>query len=279
MSKTPTKAESQADEFARVANEAADGAARILLNYFGNLHHVAEKEQAGLVSEADRESETFIVSRLRAAFPDHRFLGEETGLSTQQKVQSGDALWIIDPLDGTTNYVHRFPMFCISIALEIDGVPQFGLVDAPKLGLRFTALRGQGAYLNGRRIQTSPRTAFREGLFATGFAVGASGLDAQYKLIDLCVKDARGIRRAGAAALDLCFVADGVWDVFWEQNLQPWDMAAGALIAREAGATVTNFEGAPHTTKDRDIIAGTPAIHSTFLSHVKLLVPPTASRF
>ncbi|MCM2282598.1 MAG: inositol monophosphatase [Bdellovibrionaceae bacterium] len=281
MSKPPTHSQThdqthdqlndQLNEFTRAAEVAADGAAQILLNYFGNLHDVSEKEQAGLVSEADRESEAYIVKSLGSRFPSHRFLGEETGLSSREKKESGDALWIIDPLDGTTNYVHRFPFFSISIALEIDGEIQIGLVDAPKLGMRFTAARGQGAFLNGRRIRVSPRTEFHEGLFATGFAVGREGLDLQYELIDLCVKDARGIRRAGSAALDLCFVADGVWDVFWEQNLQPWDMAAGALIAREAGATVTNFTGQTYTTSDHDIIAGTPKLHSEFLSHVQRL--------
>ncbi len=275
MSRAPTKEELQLlNECMSAANAAADGAAGILLDHFGNLQQVAEKEQAGLVSEADRESEAFIVDRLRASFPGHRFLGEETGLSARRAARTGDSLWIIDPLDGTTNYVHRFPLFCISIGLEIDGELGIGLVDVPILKERFTAVRGQGAFLNGEKIRCSPRSEFREGLFATGFAAGMEGLSDQFKLIELCVREGRGIRRAGSAALDLCYVASGIWDVFWERNLQPWDMAAGALIAREAGATVTNFEGASWTSADRHIVAGAPAIHADFMGRARRLNPP-----
>jgi myo-inositol-1(or 4)-monophosphatase len=269
---------SQHHEFLQAASLAADGAAQILLNFFGNLHDVSEKEQAGLVSEADRESESFILSTLKKKFPDHRFLGEESGLSDGLKSPAKapdqaarDFLWLIDPLDGTTNYVHQFPVFCISIAVQVDGELIVGLVDAPKMGLRFHAVKGEGAYLNGKRIRVSARGRFEDGLFATGFAPthDQTGLDEQFELIADTICNARGIRRAGAAALDLCFVAQGVFDVFWERNLQPWDMAAGALIVREAGGVVTNFEGAPYTTKDRHIVAGSPALHARILERYR----------
>jgi len=258
------------------ANAAADGASQILLNYFGNLHSVDEKFQAGLVSEADRESEAFISNLLKKSFPQHDFLGEETGLNSdlapktfREKVSSSGSLWIIDPLDGTTNYVHRFPVFAVSIGLQVAGQLVLGVIDAPKMGLRYTAVRGQGAFCNGQPIRVSHRTEFREGLFATGFSSADDDFSDHFRLIESCVREARGIRRAGAAALDLCFVAQGIFDVFWERFLSPWDTAAGVVIASEAGAAVTNYLGEPYEAWHSDVLAGSPALHSQVLSRLK----------
>lgn len=277
------RAESQDSlrSFLAVAFEACDGAGVILNNYFGNLRNIDEKFQAGLVSEADRESENYIVKLLRSRFPGHDILGEESGLSAAstdedekeakgieeigERIRRSSALWMIDPLDGTTNYIHQFPFFCISIGLEIDGEMVVGVVDAPKLGLRYHAVRGQGAFLNGERIHVSSRTEFRDGLFATGFSNYDNSLDEQLELLTLIIRQARGIRRAGAAALDLCFVAQGVFDVFWEKNLQPWDTAAGTLIAREAGAIATTMNGEPFDPRSASILCGSPAFHAEVL--------------
>ena len=172
---------------------------------------------------------------------------------------------MIDPLDGTTNYIHQFPVFCVSIALVIDGEMAVGVVQAPLLGLKYYAVRGKGAYLNSRRIKVSERNQFRDGLFATGFSSLDEKLETQLNLIAKIIREARGIRRAGAAALDLCFVAQGSFDVYWERLLQPWDTAAGALIAEEAGATLTDMEGHEFHPNKKSILCGTPALHHEIL--------------
>jgi myo-inositol-1(or 4)-monophosphatase len=242
------------------------------------LKNLGEKFQAGLVSDADRESEAFIKAHILKSFPDHEILGEETGLTGGQGKDSagkkggekgGPPLWYIDPLDGTTNYVHRFPFFCISIGLEVEGQLAVGVVDAPKLGQRFHASKGRGAFVNGEPMRVSNRTQFREGLFATGFSSSDNRLDEQLEIVACSIREARGIRRAGAAALDLCFVADGIFDVFWEKNLSAWDTAAGALIAAEAGAVVTDMNGNDYHPKMSSILCGTPALHAEMLARMK----------
>jgi myo-inositol-1(or 4)-monophosphatase len=259
----------------KAAFKAADGAKRILNKYFGSLSQVSEKFQAGLVTEADRDSEKYIIQTLHSKFPDHQFLGEESGLShvkkaplaSQTKVLKGQKVfrWIIDPLDGTTNYVHQFPFFCISIALEVNGEMVVGVVDAPQLKMRFHAVRGQGAFLNNKKIHVSERESLHDGLFATGFSDLDPLVEKQLELCAKIVKEARGLRRAGAAALDLCFVASGSFDVFWEKNLKPWDTAAGSLIAAEAGAVISNLKGEKFKVEMPHIVAGTPKMHAELL--------------
>ncbi len=260
------------DKEMKAAFQAADGSKRILNKYFGSLSQVSEKFQAGLVSEADRESEKYIIKSLKQKFSSHEFLGEETGLSkasikgTKVGNQRDSVFqWVIDPLDGTTNYVHQFPYFCISIALRVNGVVVLGVVDAPKMKMRFHAVRGHGAFLNGKKIKVSDRKTIHEGLFATGFSDQDNELDKQLKLCSHVVKKGRGLRRAGAAALDLCFVASGVFDLFWEKNLKPWDTAAGSLIALEAGAIVSNLNNDKYEIDMHHVVAGTPKIHREFM--------------
>jgi myo-inositol-1(or 4)-monophosphatase len=259
----------------QVAQQAADASRVILNSHFGNLRNVEEKFQAGLVSEADRASEKSIVEILRNSFPTHGILGEEFGrsdtvaVSDQANVESGvtapaaepSHLWMIDPLDGTTNYIHGFPFFCISIGLEVDGEMVLGVVDAPQLGTRYHAYQGGGAFKNGQPIRVSPRTEVRDGLFATGFNSYDNTLDEQLEILSKIVKHTRGIRRAGAAALDLCFVAEGVYDAFWEKQLSPWDTAAGVAIAREAGAIATDMHGAHFNPRMKSVLVGSPAQH------------------
>lgn len=258
----------------KVAFDACDRSRAILDNHFGNLRNLDEKFQAGLVSDADRESERSIVEILRKTFPDHGILGEEFGRSDPAGASGtgGDAgaLWMIDPLDGTTNFVHQFPFFCISIGLEVNGELVLGVVDAPRLGTRYHAIKGGGAFVTTanetRAISSSKRSLWKDGLFATGFSSHDNTLDEQLELLSHVVKRTRGIRRAGAAALDLCFVAQGVFDVFWEKNLSPWDTAAGVVIAREAGALATDMTGAHFNPRLKSILCGTPALHAETLS-------------
>lgn len=247
---------------------AADKAKEVLLKHYGNLHHVTEKFKAGLVSEADKESERTIVEYLSSVYPDHKFLGEEG--ADNKETDSSTGLWIIDPLDGTTNYVHQFPVWAISIAFHYQGETLAGVVDAPKLDSRYYATRDGGAFLNGNPIHVSNRQTFHEGLFATGFSPDDPNFDHQLAMLRCAVVDARGIRRAGAAALDLCFVAAGNFDVFWEKRLKAWDTAAGALIAREAGARVTNLQGEPYDPVTMDtVVCGTPPIYEEFMARVR----------
>lgn len=265
--------------YLQVANAAADASRVILNSHFGNLRNVEEKFQAGLVSEADRASEKSIVEFLRNSFPTHGILGEEFGRSDRVDVSDqGETaaisdgvspaataepshLWMIDPLDGTTNYIHGFPFFCISIGLEIDGDLVLGVVDAPQLGTRYHAIKGGGAFKNDQPIHVSPRTEARDGLFATGFNSYDNTLDEQLEILSKIVKHTRGIRRAGAAALDLCFVAEGVYDAFWEKQLSPWDTAAGVAIAREAGAVATDMHGTHFNPRMKSVLVGSPAQH------------------
>ncbi len=254
----------------KVAFEACDRSRAILDSHFGNLRNVDEKFQAGLVSEADRESEKSIVELLRKSFPDHGILGEEFGRSDAGADTEAKILWMIDPLDGTTNYVHQFPFFCISIGLEVDGELVLGVVDAPRLGVRYHAVKGGGAFVTTtketRPIHASKRSEMKDGLFATGFSSYDNTLDEQLELLSHIVKRTRGIRRAGAAALDLCFVAEGVFDCFWEKNLSPWDTAAGVVIAREAGALATDMSGNDFNPRAKSILCGNPILHAETLS-------------
>lgn len=232
----------------------------VLLNYFGNLEHIEEKFQAGLVSEADKESERVIAEHLKKNFPEIEFLGEESAYTSGAKVQQpagAQGRWIVDPLDGTTNYVHRFPIFCISLGLEVNGQMQLAVIDVPMLNETYTAIRGQGAYVNGRPLRVSKTTELKDALLATGFVSEHEHVIAeQLKIFDKIVRESRGVRRPGAAAYDLTQVARGVFDGYWERNIQPWDAAAGILLVEEAGGVVQTYRGEPYTPYKNSIVAG-----------------------
>lgn len=252
----------------------------VLLNYFGNLEHVEEKFQAGLVSEADKESERVIAEHLKKNFPEFEFLGEETFFSSHapgSKVQVGPAQkqgrWIVDPLDGTTNYIHRFPIFCISLALEIHGEIQLAVIDVPILKETYTAIRGEGAFVNGRPMKVSGTTQLEKAFLATGFVSEHEHVIAeQLKVFDEMVRKCRGVRRPGAAAYDLTQVARGVFDGYWERNIQPWDAAAGILLVREAGGIVETYRGGNYNPYKNSIVAGNAhvvkAIQSVLRNHL-----------
>lgn len=236
----------------------------VLLNYFGNLEHIEEKFQAGLVSEADKESERVIAEHLKKNFPTIGFLGEETfaaqnvpGAKVQIQPAGPEGRWILDPLDGTTNYIHRFPIFCISLGLEVNGKMQLAVIDVPILKETYTAIRGEGAFVNGRRMQVSQNRDLRKALLATGFVSEHEHvISEQLKIFDEMVRKCRGVRRPGAAAYDLAQVARGVFDGYWERNIQPWDAAAGILLVEEAGGLVETYRGEVYNPYKNSIVAG-----------------------
>lgn len=223
------------------------------------LHHPREiavkSRRADLVTDADRASEQIIVARLRAGYPSAAILAEESG---RHEGASGER-WVVDPLDGTTNYAHAYPLFCISIAYERDGELIAGVVHAPAMGETFAAERGAGATFNGRPARVSHVERVAEAMTCTGFH--PADFERNATCFASASRRAQAVRRDGAAALDLAYVACGRYDGFWEFDLSPWDVAAGTLIVREAGGTVTRVDGSPGALDARSILATNGRIH------------------
>lgn len=235
------------------------------MSYYGNISNIQKKHLAGLVSEADQETEKVIQKYLKEHTPQFGFLGEESDFLLQQsarpKTVAKDDIWILDPLDGTTNFIHQFPVFCISLGLKTQGQLNVGVIDVPMMNETYTAVRGQGASVNGRRISVSETTLIEDAFLSTGFfAEDEQPLEEQLRIFSDIVRRARAVRRPGAAAYDLCQVARGVFDGFWEKNLKPWDIAAGMLLVREAGGVVLNYQGQECDVFDSSLISGTPMI-------------------
>ncbi|MBI5845756.1 MAG: inositol monophosphatase [Deltaproteobacteria bacterium] len=246
------------DAIRRTAVAAAYEAGRILTDRFGRMHTVRKKGGIDLVTEADTASEAAIVETIRFAFPGHSILAEEEGEIGAPSQYS----WIVDPLDGTTNYAHHLPIFSVSIAFTSEGDTLFGLVFNPITQELFIAEKGRGATLNGRAISVSRNDTLNESLLVTGFPYDLSErLPSLIDKLSRCVGAAQGVRRLGSAALDLCFVACGRFDGFWEESLKPWDTAAGALILTEAGGHVTDFAQAGWNPFKQEILATNGLIH------------------
>ncbi len=227
--------------------------------------NVSTKHMNEFVTEVDREAEAIIVGDIRKAYPGHAILAEESGASGE----SADR-WIIDPLDGTTNYVHGFPQFCVSIALEHRGRLEQAVVFDPLRQELFTASRGAGARLDERRIRVSRSSGLEGSLLGTGFPFrGAYDLETYLATVRALVPRSAGIRRAGAAALDLAYVAAGRLDGFWEFGLEPWDMAAGVLLIREAGGLTTDADGDEHYMASGNIVTGTPKVLRELIKVIK----------
>ena len=215
---------------------------------------VTRKGRNDFVSEVDRGAEAEIVHTIRKAHPDHAILAEEGGADGQN-----DWLWIIDPLDGTTNFLHRFPHFAVSIAAQHKGKLQLGVIYAPCTQDLYVASRGAGAVLNNRKIRVSKTSSLDESLVGTGVPIRAgANLDAYLPQLRAVVEKTAGVRRAGAAALDLAYVACGRLDAFWEMNLQSWDMAAGIMLVEEAGGVVTELFGGGDPMKTGHVLAANP---------------------
>lgn len=256
----------------KLALRAARAGRAELLKYFGRLGNIEHKFQAGLVTEADRAAEAAIFSVLRAQTPDADFLGEESVVGPIG-ASPKDLRWLVDPLDGTTNYVHQFPFFGVSIGLEFKGELIAGVVDAPMLGEVYCGLRGGGSYLNGKRLGISKCSTLADAFIATGFHAEVEEIfSEQVRVFDHVARKVRAARRAGSAALDLCYVARGIFDFYYERNLQPWDSAAGILILEEAGGIATTFRGAPASPYGNSIAAGPRALVEDFTREVTPLL-------
>ncbi len=233
-------------------------AGALLRERVDNRHTVEYKGEINLVTEVDRLSEELIVERIRHAFPGHDILAEES----PETANGSSFRWIIDPLDGTTNYAHGLPIFCVSIALEIEGVIHLGAVCNPMLAELFVAEKGEGAFLNGRHLAVSRTTELSRGLLATGFPYDIrEDRNNNMNYFKAMALHAQAIRRTGAAALDMAYVAAGRFDGFWELKMMPWDTAAGWLLITEAGGTVTDFREAPYQLHSPHILASNGAIH------------------
>jgi myo-inositol-1(or 4)-monophosphatase len=224
-----------------------------------------EKGIADFVTHVDREAEARIIERIRGRYPDHGFLAEEaaTAADAAPGHDEGDWMWIIDPLDGTTNYLHGYPMYAVSIAAAYRGELVAAVVLNSASGEVWTAARGMGAYRNDARIRVSAIDRLPHALIGTGFPFKALELLPQYtRQLDAALRGTSGVRRAGSAALDLCHLATGWFDAFWELSLAPWDVAAGTLMVREAGGIVTRLDGDAAVLGHGSILAGNPALHA-----------------
>ena len=248
---------------------AATKAARSLTRDFGEVEQlqVSRKGPADFVSLADRRSEEIIRAELERARPGYGFLMEESGESRGADAQHR---WIVDPLDGTTNFLHGIPLFAISIALETQGRIQAGLIYNPVMDELFTAERGGGAFLNDRRIRVAGRSQLAEAVVATGTPhIGRGDAGGFLREVGALMPEVAGIRRNGAAALDLAWVAAGRFDGFWERGLSPWDVAAGMLLVREAGGFVSDLGGGDAIMERGDIVAGNETMHRQLLAVLK----------
>ena len=226
---------------------------------------VSQKQSNDFVTEVDQASENTIIETLLTAYPDHGILAEESG-STRGNPDV-EAVWIIDPLDGTTNFIHGFPVYCVSIALQVKGRLEQAVVYDPTRNDLFTATRGRGAFMNERRIRVGKRTRLQECLLSTGFPFRPEDdFNTYLRLMGDMMQRTAGLRRPGAAALDLAYVAAGFSDGFFELGLQPWDMAAGALLITEAGGLVGNFTGEADFLQHRECLAGNPRIYAQMVA-------------
>lgn len=245
--------------------EIAREAGALLLPYFEQHIKFEYKGDVDLVTEADRKSEALILSRIRARWPDHDVIGEE---GTRIEA-GGEYKWYVDPLDGTTNFAHGFPVFCVSLAIEHKGKRVAAVVYDPTRDELFAAESGRGAYLNGEPIHVSAVKTLAESLVATGFPSHKRHKNPNIYFYHQITLRTHGVRRAGSAALDLCCVAAGRFDGFWEFNLNPWDTAAGVLIVDEAGGRVSKFDGSAFEANSKETLASNAVIHDQLLTEFR----------
>jgi myo-inositol-1(or 4)-monophosphatase len=259
------------------AVKAARRAGSIITRAAQNLDilQVRSKTHNDYVSEVDHAAEQAIIEILHEAYPDHAILGEESG----EQGANADFLWIIDPLDGTTNFLHGFPQYCVSIALQHRGVLEQAVIYDPNRNDLYSATKGRGAFLNDRRIRVGKRTRLQEALVGTGLPFrDFTHIDAYLAMFKDMMQKTSGLRRPGSAALDLAYVASGWYDGFWEIGLSKWDIAAGALLVQEAGGLVGDFEGNESWLESGNIVAGNPRIFGQILQVLSPHLTPELKR-
>jgi myo-inositol-1(or 4)-monophosphatase len=257
------------NKFLNTAVEAAKEAGRIQRERFGEDLKIEHKGEINLVTEVDYQCEKAIIDIIKRDYPEHEILTEEAG--TVKAPSKSRYKWIIDPLDGTTNYAHTYPCFCASVGLEIDGEIVAGAVYNPMLDELFTGIKGEGAYLNGKRLMVSKVADIGESLLATGFPydIRHSKENNLNHFCNFAVR-AQAIRRPGSAVLDLSYLAAGRFDGFWELKLNPWDMAASSLIVKEAGGMITDFKGGEFSIYKGEMLASNGLIHQEMINILNL---------
>ena len=254
-----------------IAVKAARRAGNFIIRATRNLDivNVQQKAVNDFVSDVDKEAEQLVIRTLLDAYPDHAILAEESGALGESEYR-----WIIDPLDGTTNFLHGFPQYAVSIALSHRGVVTQAVVYDPGRNDLFTATRGRGAYLNETRIRVSKRSQLKTSLVGTGFPIkNFHQLDAYLGMVKAMIENTAGVRRAGAASLDLAYVAAGRLDGFWELNLSPWDIAAGSLLITEAGGLIGDLEGNDGYLASGHVMAGNPKVFAQMISLIAPHIP------
>lgn len=251
-----------------IAINAARNASKIILRMIGHVdsYNINEKQRNDFVTEVDKLAEAEIIKTLKKTYPEHTIVAEESGTIAGDE----NYVWIIDPLDGTTNYIHGIPHYAISIAMKYKNKLEHGVIFDPIRNEFFTASRGEGARLNDRRIRVSQQIRLEKSLLGTGFPFkNPDAVNPYLRLFEALLPQAGGLRRAGSAALDLAYVAAGRFDGFWEFFLSPWDMAAGALLIKEAGGLVGDIEGGENYLETGNIVAGNPKIFKALLQVIK----------
>jgi len=247
-----------------IAVEAAREAGLYALGRMGNIEEVQYKRNHNdIVTDVDKHCEKLIIGRIQEEFPAHGILAEESG---ETAAEAGDFLWIIDPIDGTTNYAHGFPFFCVSIGVMCEGEMKMGVVYDPTRDELFTAEAGKGAFLNGKKIRVSSASKVMDSIIGTGFSYDPKRRSEVLPYFENVIKHAQAIRRAGSAALDLSYVACGRFDGFWEFGLNPWDISAGLLLIQEAGGKISKMSGGPSSIHDKEIVASNGNIHQELLN-------------
>jgi len=253
------------EKIRKAAVEASIEAGKITLRYFRKRLEIREKARSSLVTQADTKSEALIRKILMKKFPSFQFRGEEGGKNSKAALDA--PMWHVDPLDGTTNFVHGFPMYCVSIGLALGDEPLVGAIHIPTLGETYHGAKGCGAQLNRNRIRVSTRKKLSECLLTTGFAYmhDEKVIAPELEIFKRAHLEARAVRRPGAAAIDLAYVAAGIFDGFWEKNLSSWDVCAGALLVKEAGGEVSTFQGGSPSIDGSQILATNGIIHEQML--------------
>lgn len=255
------------EDFLTPMQDIAREAGGLLMSFFGKVS-IEYKGEVDLVTKADRASEKMIVERIRKQWPDHDLIGEEGS----RRETGSDFRWYVDPLDGTTNFAHGYPVFCVSMALEYKGERITGVVFDPNRNEMFAAEKGSGAQLNGQAAHVSSTPRLKESLVATGFPSHKRHKNPNINFYHQITLRSHGVRRAGSAALDLCYTACGRFDAYWEFNLNSWDTAAGVLLVEEAGGKVTNFSGGPFEIASREVLASNTVLHEEVLREFQAII-------